>query len=198
MRPLCCAMLLALFFQACGADPDPELQEWRSVLAAKEAIEKTGPAPAVQARQKYIDTLREFCRRYPAHTRAREVYLAAELEYARELLSGGEYDDAARFFESALRDNPDDADVREEFEQAIRSRFLTRNELVSLRKGMRPEEVAAHLGQPLPGWERSITKTGATITSWYYPRPDGGVGGVYFRNGRLFAAEYEKSVPLNP
>jgi hypothetical protein len=198
MRLFCCAMILALFCLACAADPDPELEDWRRVLAAKAAIDETSPAAAVPTRQKYIDTLREFCRRYPNHSRAREVYQAAELEYARELLSSAQYDDAARFFESVLRDNPDNADVRAEFEQAIRSRFLTRNELVNLRKGMRPEEVAAHLGHPLPGWERSIKKTGATITSWYYPRPDGGVGGVYFRNGRLFAAEYEKSVPLNP
>src|SRR5688500_12224043 len=84
MRLFCCAMILALFCLACAADPDPELEDWRRVLAAKAAIDETSPAAAVPTRQKYIDTLREFCRRYPNHSRAREVYQAAELEYARE------------------------------------------------------------------------------------------------------------------
>lgn len=187
------ALLLCI---GCGAPPDPEFAQWRMVLEEKKLADQAAAETRTRARQKYIDTLREFCGRFPTHQRAREVYLAAELEFARELFDRGEYEQARPFFESVLRDDPENAEVREQLEAALRRRFLTRSQLEPLRKGMRPEEVAAHIGRPLPGWSRSLRKTGDTITGWYYARPDGGVGGVYFKNGRLFAAEYDKTISL--
>jgi hypothetical protein len=35
-----------------------------------------------------------------------------------------------------------------------------------------------------------------TIHAWYYARPDGGVAGVFFDRGKLFAAEFDGPVAL--
>lgn len=201
LRPLVASLLLALALSipcSCSNEPDRELADWRIVLARKKAIARYEEANALQARQAYVDALRDFCRRYPDHPRAREVYRDVELEFARELFARGDYQQAARFFESVLLDDPANHHVREELAQARRLRFLTPASLEKLRQGMRQQEVARLLGRPLPGWERTLRKGNKTVVSWYYRRADGGVGGLFFVDGKLFAAEYDKPVRLRP
>lgn len=199
MRRLVAPLLLVLSIgSSCRTEPDRELADWRIVLARKKAIARYENARVLQARQAYVDALRDFCRRYPTHSRAREVYREVELEFARELFARGDYEQAARFFESALLDDPANRQIQRELAEARRLRFVTPASLERLRQGMRPQEVALLLGRPLPGWERTLRKGNKAVVSWYYRRADGGVGGLFFVDGKLFAAEYDKPVRLRP
>jgi hypothetical protein len=65
---------------------------------------------------------------------------------------------------------------------------------------MSEREVARLLGQPIPGWIDRTERRDSTVESWYYRTTEGGVAGVYFRDGELFAAEensHAKLVPLS-
>ena len=188
------ALVVSLW--ACRQEPDHELDGWHGVLAQKKAVSEATAPELIEAKQRYIDALRSFCRNYPNHARARQAYREAELQFARDLYNDGRYADAARFYESLLRDDPQNTAVKRELSDTIEKRFVSREALVELRKGMRPEEVIERIGRPLPGWQQSIRKGQSTIVGWYYHRGDGGIGGVYFLDGRLFAAEYDRPVRL--
>ena len=198
MRRFAAAAALIVSFAGCPQQPDEELDGWHQVLARKKAVSRASATDLIEAKQNYVDALRDFCRNFPNHARARVAYREAELQFARELYSDGRYADAARFFESVLRDDPRDASVKRELVATIEKKFVSREGLAELRKGMRPQEVAERIGRPLPGWEQSVQKGPATILGWYYPRGDGGIGGVYFLDGHLFAAEYDRAVRLKP
>ena len=65
---------------------------------------------------------------------------------------------------------------------------------------MSQREVAHVLGAPIPGWTVHTDRRDSVIDSWYYRTTEGGVAGVYFRDGQLFAAEensHTKIVPLS-
>ncbi len=194
-RLLVLAGLLAIAGCADGAG-DPVATEWREVLAAKREWQQAGGAGRLRAHQAYVEGLTAFVRRHPEHPRARAVYEATELEFARELARRGMYDRAAVYYRSVLGTHPDHAEARAELLAAERKRFVTPDTLAALEVGMSVDEVRESLGQPLPGWSRSLSRGESVIDSWYYRRPDGGVAGVYFRNGRLFAAECGRPVRL--
>jgi hypothetical protein len=198
MRRLAGAVLLLMVAAGCASEPDHEMADWRMVLIRKRVLLRSDQAAREPARQSYTDALRTFCRRYPAHTRAREVYSDMELVYARELFARGDYEQAARFYESVLRDHPDRAPVRKEHAEALRRRFINRQSMAMLKRGMTPEQVTAKIGVPLPGWQKTLQKGDRNIHSWFYRRSDGGTAGVYFMDGRLFAADYDGAIPLEP
>ena len=64
---------------------------------------------------------------------------------------------------------------------------------------MSQHDVAKILGKPIPGWTARNDKRDPPTEAWYYRKKDGGIAGVYFRDGELFAAEensHAKLVPL--
>jgi tetratricopeptide (TPR) repeat protein len=190
------AALLAIEGCSPGIADDPIAAEWRRVLDAKKEWRNAAQEDRVRAQQAYVDALAVFVRRHPDHPRGRQVYEEAELEFARMLAGRGEYDRAVEYYRSVLGTNPEHAEARAELDAAERRRFVTPEALGSLRVGMSPDEVRERLGQPLPGWSRSMRRGEAVIDSWYYRRRDGGVAGVFFQNGRLFAAEFEQPIRL--
>ena len=54
---------------------------------------------------------------------------------------------------------------------------------------MSQRQVAHILGKPIPGWTARTERRETVVEAWYYRKIDGGVAGVYFRDGELFAAE---------
>ena len=66
---------------------------------------------------------------------------------------------------------------------------MTREKLLTIEKGMSHREVANILGKPAPGWTAEKRRREATIEAWYYRTRTGGVAAVYFRGGKVFAAE---------
>lgn len=200
MRKITFLVLLAALLAIEGCSPgiadDPIAAEWRRVLDAKKEWRNAAQEDRVRAQQAYVDALAVFVRRHPDHPRGRQVYEEAELEFARMLAGRGEYDRAVEYYRSVLGTNPEHAEARAELDAAERRRFVTPEALGSLRVGMSPDEVRERLGQPLPGWSRSMRRGEAVIDSWYYRRRDGGVAGVFFQNGRLFAAEFEQPIRL--
>jgi tetratricopeptide (TPR) repeat protein len=193
-------MLLG-FLAYAGCSPgvldDPVSAQWRDVLAAKKEWRRAAAGDRLVAHQRYVAALTTFVRQHPDHARARAVYEDAELEFARELARRGEYDRAATYYRSVLRTNPALEEARGELQAAERRRFVTPQELAALRLGMTREEVRERLGHPLPGWSRTLRRGESVIDSWYFRRREGGAAAVFFRNGKLFAAECGEPIRLS-
>jgi tetratricopeptide (TPR) repeat protein len=190
-------LFLAGPMTACGPTgfEDAVHREWRAVLELKKEAQNAPEAKRAAARQAWAMALSEFADRHPEHARARHAYKELELDFARLLASRGRYEEAIRYYQTVLQADPGHEAARAELELAERRQFVTADAVAALRRGMTREDVSERIGIPAPGWSRRLERDGTTIDSWYYPRSDGGVAGVFFRNGELFAAEFDR--PMN-
>jgi hypothetical protein len=189
---------LAMFLMACGNNgpPDPQ-RDWAHVLSRKKAA--TVPSASTRQRQIYADTLGAFLQKHPQHSRARVVYQRIQLDFARELATLGRYQDAMRFYRAVLSRDPSNVDAARGMSEAVDRLAVSREKLLALEKGMTQRQVAHILGKPMPGWRLVNTRREPVAESWYYRTTEGGVAGVYFRDGVLFAAEarsHQKVAPL--
>jgi tetratricopeptide (TPR) repeat protein len=174
-------LILSLLLAAsCARDNRQDTTaEWRGVLSRKQAA--TAANASAADKQAYADSLAAFVDRNPSHSRAREVYERIQIDFASDLAALGRYQDAIRVYRSVLTHDPRNADAERGLADAVDKLAVTHAKLVQLERGMSEHDVAKILGKPIPGWT------------------DGGVAGVYFRDGALFAAEeksHEKVVPL--
>ena len=188
-----------LLFAACGAGPDSDTQQrdWLHVLSRKKAA--VAPAASPKDRQVYADTLGAFVQKHPTHSRARGVYQRIQLDFARELASIGRYQDAIRFYRAVLVSDATNEEASHGLATAVDRLAVSRRKLLALEKGMSQHQVAQILGKPIPGWQMKAENRDPAIEAWYYRTTEGGVAGVYFRDGELFAAEensHEKLAPL--
>lgn len=160
-------------------------EEWIAVLERKKAA--VAPNADPKARQVYADSLAAFLRRHPRHSRASQVYQNVQLEFARELAERGRYRQAVRVYRAVLARDPENATARSAMLHAVDRLAVSRERLLEIRKGMSEGDVAELLGKPLPGWSATNRQRG--VESWYYQTTTGGLAGVYFREGKVFAAE---------
>lgn len=193
--PIAAAVLLAI---SCGgrnaSDPSAE---WVRVLERKKAA--VHPAATAGQKQAYADSVAAFIDANPHHSRAMEVYRHIQLEFARELAAHGRHRDAIRFYRAVLQNDPGNQEAAAGVATAIDHLAVSRHKLLALQKGMSQREVAAVLGKPIPGWTVRSRRRDSTVESWYYRNLDGGIAGVYFRDGELLAAEENseaRQVPL--
>ena len=190
-------LVIALLFLASCATEVPEADhqaDWRQVLEHKKAAAAID-ASAVQ-KQAYADALAEFVRRYPEHSRAREVYHRVQLEFADELASLGRYQDAIRFYSAGLTHDSTKDDAQQRMAKATERMAIGHDKLEQLEQGMSRREVAVLLGRPSPGWTTERERRGVTFEAWYYRTTTGGIAGVYFREGKVFAAEANSNATL--
>ena len=193
-RPL--LLIALLFIASCNAEaPQPDHQaDWRQVLEHKKAATAV-EASAIQ-KQAYADALVDFVRRYPDHARAREVYHRVQLEFADELASLGRYQDAIRYYSAGLTHDSTKDDAQQKMAQATERMAIGHDKLEQLEQGMSRREVVALLGRPTPGWTTERERRGTRFEAWYYRTTTGGIAGVYFRDGKVFAAEANSNAPL--
>lgn len=170
--------------------------EWLQVLGHKQAAQ--APHASAQARQMYADSLGAFVRNHPAHSRAREVYQYIQLDFARELASLGRYQDSIRIYRAVLAHDPRNVPALRGLGDAVDHLAVSHEKLLTLQKGMSQRQVAGLLGEPVPGWQVRNDRPDSTIESWYYRRTGGGIAGVYFRDGALFAAEENSQAKVAP
>ena len=183
------ATLLLLSAMACvdrSAQPDHQT-EWRDVLRHKKAA--AAPDARPEEKQAYADSVRAFVERHPEHGRAREVWQRLQLEFADDLAAVGRHQDSIRFYRAVLAHDPANEHASRGLAQAVERLAVTREKLLTLEKGMSHREVASILGRPMPGWSVKNRRPEATFEAWYYRTRGGGVAGVYFRDGKVFAAE---------
>ena len=182
-------LVALLILAACGggsAQPDHQA-EWRDVLEHKRAA--TAPDAAPEHKQVYADSVRAFVVKHPDHGRAREVWQAMQLEFADELAQLGRNQDAIRIYRAVLSHDPTNDHARSGLAIAASRLAVSREKLLQVHKGMSHREVAKILGKPIPGWTVEKNRREATIDAWYYRTREGGVAAVYFRDGKVFAAE---------
>lgn len=181
--------LVTVVALGCGGNADgPDHQtEWRDVLRHKKAA--SAPAASTKEKQMYADSVAAFVKRHPNHDRAREVFRRMQVEFADELSSVGRYQDSIRFYRAVLGHDPQNERAMQGLRDAVERLAVSREKLVQLEKGMSHREVASILGKPIPGWTVKTRRREATMEAWYYRTRTGGVAGVYFRDGKVFAAE---------
>jgi tetratricopeptide (TPR) repeat protein len=185
-----------LFASGCRVDVQPDHQaEWREVLGHKAAA--VAPDAEADAKQRFADSVRTFLQRHPEHGRAREVWQQLQLQFADDLASLGRHDDAMRYYQQILALDPENENARIGAETAAERVAISRGKLLQLEKGMTGADVITLLGQPLPGWTTENLRPEAKFEAWYYRTQSGTIAGVYFRDGRVFAAEEESSAPLS-
>lgn len=192
-------VLIVLAAVSCSGgsrDAADNQSEWLHVLRHKQAASAPNAPP--QAKQVYADTLGAFVLHHPTHSRAREVYQHIQIDFARELASLGRYQDAVRIYRAVLVHDPSNVAALRGLSNAVDHLAVSREKLMALEKGMSQRDVANLLGKPIPGWQVRNERPDTTIESWYYRRTDGGVAGVYFRDGVLFAAEENSQAKLAP
>jgi hypothetical protein len=189
------AVLIAFAAAACGAGGDSDnSHEWRNVLRHKNAA--AAPDATPEAKQAYADSLGAFVQKHPSHGRAREVYRRIQIDFARELASLGRYQDAVRFYRAVLLHDPANRDAQRGLADAVAHLAVSRDKLLQLEKGMSQRQVAHVLGKPIPGWTARTKRREATLEAWYYRTTEGGVAGVYFRDGEVIAAEENSHAKL--
>lgn len=180
--------LLAFLVMACGGQQPPDHQsEWHDVLRHKKAA--VAPDASPDHKQVYADSVRAFVVKHPNHSRAAEVWQRLQLEFADDLSGAGRYQDAIRIYRSVLTNHPENDHARSGLAHAAARLAVTREGLLALRKGMSQRQVASLLGKPIPGWSVKNRRAGATFEAWYYRTRTGALAGVYFRDGKVFAAE---------
>lgn len=190
-------LLLALAALACnGAGGDDHSAEWLNVLSRKKAA--VAPNATPREKQVYADSLGAFVSRHPQHGRAREVYEHIQLDFARELASLGRYQDAIRFYRAVLAQHPNNDAALKGLQEAADRLAVSRPKLLALEKGMTQRQVAHILGKPIPGWTVRTERRDSVTEAWYYRKTDGGIAGVYFRDGELFAAEENSQAKVVP
>jgi hypothetical protein len=181
-------LLLFGILSGCSGDAQPDHQaEWRTVLQQKPAA--TGSDASLAHKQVYADSVRAFVGKHPNHSRARNVWRRLQLEFARDLGAIGRDQDAIRYYRAVLADDPENEEARRGLASAANRLAVTREKLLRIEKGMSQRQVAAILGRPVPGWSAINRRPEATFDAWYYRTSSGGVAAVYFRDGRVLAAE---------
>jgi hypothetical protein len=196
MRPG--ALFLVPFLVAsCNTNDSPDhSREWLRVLSHKKAADSRTATPT--QKQVYADSLAAFVETHPGHSRAREVYEHIQLDFARELTPLSRHRDALRFYRAVLAHDPQNADALRGMRTAVEQLSVSRDKLLALQKGMSQREVVNLLGKPIPGWSVRTKRRDSVIESWYFRKNDGGIAGVYFRDGELFAAEENSQAKLAP
>jgi hypothetical protein len=191
-------VLFALAALGCNGlrDAADNTVEWLHVLHHKKAA--VAPNATNQEKQVYADSLGAFVAKHPTHSRAREVYERIQLDFAGELASLGRYQDAIRFYRAVLVQHPGNEVAFRGLRDAVDHLAVSRSKLLTLEKGMSQREVAGILGKPIPGWTVRSERRDSTVEAWYYRKTGGGVAGVYFRDGELFAAEENSQAKLVP
>ena len=195
LRPIASGVLIVLLAACSETSEQADHQaEWRDVLERKKAA--TAKNASAEQKQMYADSLAAFVQRHPGHGRGREVYQLVQVEFADELAAFGRYQDAIRFYRAVLARNPQHERARRGLVIALDRLAVTREKLLQLEKGMTRRQVAHVLGKPVPGWTRSADRRGADIEAWYYRTTTGSIAGVYFREGKVFAAEENSDAKL--
>ena len=176
------------------AQPDHQA-EWRTVLKRKTAAAAPDASPV--HKQVYADSVRAFVQKHPNHSRAQGVWQRLELEFARDLTAIGRYQDAIRYYRAVLAEHPENEEARRGLAIAADRLAVTREKLLGIEKGMSQREVASLIGRPMPGWLATNRRPEATFDAWYYRTTTGGVAAVYFRDGKVFAAEESSHVRIS-
>ncbi|MEA2337673.1 MAG: hypothetical protein QOE82_1680 [Thermoanaerobaculia bacterium] len=192
-------ILFSLAAVSCGGgshDASDNSTEWLHVLRHKQAA--SAPNAPVHAKQAYADTLGAFVAKHPTHSRAREVYQHIQIDFARELATLGRHQDAIRIYRAVLTHDPKNDAALKGMADSVDHLAVSREKLLALEKGMTQRDVARLLGKPIPGWTVTNDRPDSTIDAWYYRRTGGGIAGVYFRDGVLFAAEENSQAKIAP
>ena len=102
---------------------------------------------------------------------------------AREYIAkGGDYRRAIEIYQTALKIDPDNQELKDAVKEAQKMRYMTEERFANVQKGMTEDEVRAQLGQANLRNIRKYPERG--VVAWFYPKDGGGAAGVYFNENK--------------
>ena len=155
------------------------------------------PNATPQQKQVYADSLARV-RAEASHAQPRARGLQRiQLEFADELAALGRYQDCDALLSrgAAARSR---ATPTRSADWPTRSTHLavSRDKLLRAGEGDVAAPGGAHPRQADSRLDGAQERRDSTVEAWYYRKIDGGVAGVYFRDGELFAAEENSSAKI--
>jgi len=90
----------------------------------------------------------------------------------------GDYRRAIEIYQTALKIDPDDQDLKDALAKAQEMRCMTQERFQNVQKGMSEDEVRGQIGQVNLRNIRKYPERG--VVAWFYPKVGGGASGVYF------------------
>ena len=113
-----------------------------------------------------------------------------DMLFAEEYIeSGGDYAKALEIYDLALRNDPDNEKLQQAKASAEASRYMTKERLDQVKKGMTDEEVRALLGTPKSQYVREFE---GNKIGWFYPKEEPKTAaGVYFDDKKGTLTVYE-------
>jgi hypothetical protein len=95
---------------------------------------------------------------------------------------------AQGYFEYVKAPVPED--LKETLAKAKDMRYLTKDRFDKVKKGMTEDQVKEVTGIPFYANVRENEVKGRKIVSWLFNREDGGVAGIYFEKGKVYATNW--------
>ncbi len=219
MRPIPLVLAASILIASCVSSPPtrPNDREWSVLLAnyqAIDALRNASPAPGNATRKQQIELLLENHRKlaptYDAFfdTKLRDYYertgdpRAAQL-YAREKIILGDeymnvlarYDKAIEMYNAALTFDPENAAAKERIALARSRRFASMDAFVTVKAGMKEEQVRRIVGLPREDWIKQVVQNNRVYSVWIYPKRDGGASAIYFDNGVVYHTNWNAAAP---
>ena len=184
-------LIMFIATASCSDDGDERRVAWSEVQSLKAAYLSAPPADRTEAKQRWADGVRQHLEHWPDHSAAIRTWNDLQLDYAEQLEANGHFAEAEQHYGDLLERLPDQPRATEGLERVRRRQALTIDDLRKLDKGMTTAQVAAFLGLPRPGWDRSSIQDGQRVESWYYRDVTGTIRGLHFREDTLFEVEID-------
>lgn len=215
-------LLLILAITACvsvppGPPTEPNDREW-TLLAADyawiESLRKAQtPLPPNASRKQMIEiTLANLEKIRPSleafnvkvseyYTRTRDPRAAQVM--AREKVIVGDYyfgilsryEGALQEYRAALAFDPNNTDIQKRIELAESRRTVPMATFVTVKNGMKEDEVRRLVGLPREDWIKQVVQNNRVYSVWIYPKEDGGASAIYFDNGVVYHTNWNAAAP---
>lgn len=174
--------LRALVAQQATVTSEEEKAALAEQITAKETEVVEATEAFVSRLVTYINSLQILQDQPPTPEQLAAIRMksAEDMETAREWIEkGGDYLRAIEIYNSQLKADPDNEDLKAALATAEVMRFMTPDRFAAVKKGMTQDEVRAALGQVHLRNVRVDEEKG--VTSWLYRTEDGGGAGVFFK-----------------
>ena len=177
-----------------------ELSSLREQAASGAAV-----APQIDAARAEIDKMADLLTRQlaayinadppvPGKPMTPEQFAAVRLKSAEDLLLGkeyisrqGDYRTAAEIWQQQLVVDPDNAELKQAFNEAMAKQYMTPERFAQVQKGMSEAQVIALIGRPLATNVREVPEK--KVTAWLYPKNAAGeAAGVFFTGEKVVYA----------
>lgn len=139
----------------------------------------------------------EKLRNTPEAREALQLYGEEAVRNAEDFIRvSGDYRKAIDLLETAQGyfeyvSAPVPEDLKDTLAKAKEMRYITKDRFDKVKKGMSEDQVKELTGTPFYANVRENEVKGQKVVSWLLNREDGGVAGIYFEKGKVYATRWD-------